>query len=81
MKLKAIVNHTGSCTGEHYKRGEATELSEHVIKALGKDVTVLEEIKVKEEPKVEEKKEEKKEIKEAKKPLDRMMKKEQVVTK
>jgi hypothetical protein len=43
-KFKAVVDHTGSCDGEHYRAGEPTELSESVIKALGSQVKVLEEV-------------------------------------
>ena len=81
-KYKAIVNHTGACGGEHFIAGKETTLTEGVIKALGNNVRVLEEIQ--EDKKQEEKKEEASEkplSKEAKKPLDKMVKKEEAVTK
>ena len=43
-KFKAIVDHTGSCKIYHYEAGVETELSESVIKALGKSVTVIGEV-------------------------------------
>ena len=70
-QFKAIVNHTGVCTGHYFFAGQETTLPESVIKALGQNVKVLEEIK----PVVtEEKKEPVPATKEVKPEKDKMIK-------
>jgi len=73
--IKVKINHTGNCMGYSYVQNEEIELPENVVKALGKDATVIKEV---EHAKIEEKVEEK----EVRKPFfDKMIGKEDTKTK